>query len=185
MGDAASGGMDLATTWEAVAAAVPDGDALVHGALRRSWREFESRSARLANHLHGRGIAHDSKVACYLYNGPEYLETTFAAFKVRAVPINVNYRYLDDELAYLLDNADAEAVVFHAEFAGVLERCGTGSPPSLRCCASAPTTTIRAPCGPRTTRRRSRRTSPWRRSTGPATTCGSSTPAARPACPRG
>ena len=49
----------------------------------------------------------------YLYNGTEYLETQFAGFKLRGVPINVNYRYLDDELWYLLDNADAQALVFH------------------------------------------------------------------------
>ena len=54
-----------------------------------------------------------SKVAMYLYNAPEYLETTFAAFKLRAVPVNVNYRYLADELHYLLDNADAEVLVYH------------------------------------------------------------------------
>jgi fatty-acyl-CoA synthase len=49
----------------------------------------------------------------YLYNSPEYCETNFAAMKVRGVPININYRYLDDELRYLLDNADVEALVFH------------------------------------------------------------------------
>ena len=49
----------------------------------------------------------------YLYNAPEYAETNFAALKFRGVPINVNYRYLDDELHYLLDNADVEALVFH------------------------------------------------------------------------
>jgi fatty-acyl-CoA synthase len=50
----------------------------------------------------------------YLYNSPEYCETNFAAMKIRGIPVNVNYRYLDDELAYLLENADAEAVVFHS-----------------------------------------------------------------------
>jgi fatty-acyl-CoA synthase len=50
----------------------------------------------------------------YLYNSPEYCETNFAAIKIRGIPINVNYRYLDDELAYLLDNADVEALVFHS-----------------------------------------------------------------------
>ena len=59
------------------------------------------------------GVGPDSKVGMYLYNSPEYCETNFAAMKVRCVPINVNYRYLDDELHYLLDNADVEALVFH------------------------------------------------------------------------
>ena len=54
-----------------------------------------------------------AKVGMYLYNSPEYCETNFAAIKIRGVPINVNYRYLDNELVYLLDNADVEALVFH------------------------------------------------------------------------
>ena len=54
---------------------------------------------------------------CYLYNAIEYLEGMLAAFKLRAVPINVNYRYVEDELRYLLDDADVKAVVFHREFA--------------------------------------------------------------------
>ena len=60
------------------------------------------------------GLGPDSKIGIYLYNGNEYLETQYAGFKLRGVPVNVNYRYLDDELWYLLDNADAEAIVFHA-----------------------------------------------------------------------
>jgi fatty-acyl-CoA synthase len=109
--------MNLATVWEAVAAAVPNATALVHGELERTWHDFELRAASLASHLHAAGVGHDAKVGCYLHNGPEYLETTFAAFKVRAVPFNVNYRYLAEELAYLFDNADAEAIVFDAVFA--------------------------------------------------------------------
>ena len=58
--------------------------------------------------------AEQDKIAQYLYNSPEYLETQAAAFKIRGCPVNVNYRYLEDELAYLLDNADCEAIVFHA-----------------------------------------------------------------------
>ena len=115
---------NLATVWELVAATVPDADALIHATevpLVRSWRAFESRAARLAAHLGARGVGADSKVAIYLYNGPEYLETTFAAFKARAVPVNVNYRYLEHELEYLYDNSDAEAVIFSAEFASRLD----------------------------------------------------------------
>jgi len=123
-------GMSLATVWEAVAAEVPDAPALIHPGTRRTWRDFEDRAARLAGHLDARGIGHDAKVALYLRNRPEYLESTFAAFKVRAVPVNVNYRYLTEELAYLLDNADAEAVVFDAEFADRLDEV-RGSLPKL------------------------------------------------------
>ena len=122
------GGMNLATVWEAVASEVPDAPALIHLDRRVSWSEFEDRAARLAAHLDRNGVGHDSKVALYMHNRPEYLEATFAAFKVRGVPVNVNYRYLTDELRYLLDNADAEAVVFHAEFADRLDEIRSDLP---------------------------------------------------------
>jgi 3-oxocholest-4-en-26-oate---CoA ligase len=114
--------MHFATVWEAIARAVPDETALIHGDVTRSWSAYDNRAARLASAFHAAGIGHNSKVAMFLYNGPEYLETQFAAFKVRATPVNVNYRYLDDELLYLLDNADAEAIVFHSSLADRVER---------------------------------------------------------------
>ena len=67
------------------------------------------------------GLERQAKVAAYLYNAPEYLETYYAAFKAGFVPVNTNYRYVADELIYLFDNADAEAVVFHASFAPTVE----------------------------------------------------------------
>ena len=76
-----------------------------------------SASNRLAHVLAARGVGPGDHVALYLYNGTEYLEGMLAAFKLRAVPINVNYRYVEDELRYLFDDADAKAVVFHREFA--------------------------------------------------------------------
>ena len=75
--------------------------------------EYDERAARFAGALTAAGLGPDSKIGLYLYNSNEYLEAQFGGFKARAVPVNVNYRYLDDELAYLLDNADAEALVFH------------------------------------------------------------------------
>ena len=63
------------------------------------------------------GLGPDSKIGLYLYNGNEYLEAQYGAFKMRGVPVNVNYRYLDDELWYLLDNSDAEALVYHTSLA--------------------------------------------------------------------
>ena len=68
------------------------------------------------------GMSHQSKVAAYLYNGPEYLETYIAAFKGGFAPVNTNYRYGHDEIVYLFSNADAEAVVFHATFLDLVER---------------------------------------------------------------
>ena len=89
--------------------------------------EFEDRSARVAAAIDAAGIGHDDKVGLYLYNGFEYEEAQFAAFKQRAVPCNVNYRYLADELAYLLTNADAKALFFDVTLADrvaeVRDRC--------------------------------------------------------------
>ena len=113
---------NYANLWEAVAAATPDRTALVHGDRRLAWADLDRRANGLARHLLDAGLTHQSKVAAYLYNGPEYLETYFAAFKASLVPFNTNYRYGGDELTYLFDNADAEAVVFHASFAATIEK---------------------------------------------------------------
>jgi fatty-acyl-CoA synthase len=104
-----------ADLWERVAALDPHADALIHGDMVRSWGEFEDRAARLAAGFAAHGVVPADKVAMYLHNGPEYLEAEFAAFKQRAVPCNVNYRYLTDELRYLLDNSDAAVVVADAD----------------------------------------------------------------------
>jgi 3-oxocholest-4-en-26-oate---CoA ligase len=108
--------------WEAIADAVPEQAAVVQGTSRLSWGDYEGRAARLAQALLDAGIGAGAKVGMYLYNSPEYCETNFAAFKIRAVPINVNYRYLDNELRYLLDNADVEALVFHTSLADRVAR---------------------------------------------------------------
>ncbi len=113
---------NLAEIWEAIARVAPDRAAQICGGRRYSWAEFDARAGALAADMHRAGLSHQGKVAAYLQNCPEYLETYFAAFKVAAAPVNVNYRYGAGELTYLLDNADAEAVVFHARFAPVLEQ---------------------------------------------------------------
>ena len=113
---------NLADIWEAVASVAPDRPAMKSGDRELTWAEFERRSDALARDLLERGLSHQGKVAAYLHNGTEYLETYFAAFKAAGVPVNVNYRYGPTELAYLLDNADTEAVVFHARFTPQLEQ---------------------------------------------------------------
>ncbi len=100
--------------WESVADIVGDHVAVVQGSRRILWADYERRAARLAHACLDAGLGPRSKVGMYLYNSPEYCETNFAAMKFRGIPINVNYRYLDDELLYLLDNADVEALVFHS-----------------------------------------------------------------------
>jgi acyl-CoA synthetase (AMP-forming)/AMP-acid ligase II len=117
----------FATLWESLSDTLPDRAAVVCGSRRVTWRQWEDRSARLASAFQAAGLGVQSKIGLYLYNGIEYTETQFAAFKNRQVPINVNYRYLDEELQYLLENSDAEALVFHTSLsdrvARVMPRC--------------------------------------------------------------
>ena len=82
---------------------------------RLTFADVDRRATRLAHHLAARGIGAGDHIALYLYNGTEYLEAMLAAFKLRAVPVNVNYRYGADELRYLLTDADARAIVYHGE----------------------------------------------------------------------
>lgn len=109
--------MNLGDAWEAVADQLGDEVAVRHAEQVESFRQFEQRAARLAGALGAHGLGHDTKVALYLFNANEYLTGCFAAFKLRAVPVNVNYRYLADELHYLLENADAEAIIYHGALA--------------------------------------------------------------------
>ncbi len=113
---------NYADVWESVARAVPYRAAQVHGQRLIDWASFDARADGLARHLLDAGLGAQAKVAAYLYNAPEYLETYFAAFKAGLAPVNTNYRYVADELIYLFDNADAEAVVFHASFAATVEQ---------------------------------------------------------------
>jgi acyl-CoA synthetase (AMP-forming)/AMP-acid ligase II len=106
-----------ATLWENVAAAVPDRPVVFHDDAVVSYRELDDCAGRLAATLAGAGVGRDSKVACYLYNCPEYLEAVYATMKVDAVPVNVNYRYHGVELAELLNDADAEVLVFPGSLA--------------------------------------------------------------------
>jgi fatty-acyl-CoA synthase len=91
--------------------------ALIHDGAVTSWGDFSRRSNNLAAALRERGAQPDDKVGFYLRNRPEYTETLAACFKARLVHVNVNYRYLDDELWYIFDNSDAKVVVFDGEFA--------------------------------------------------------------------
>ncbi|MFK7919754.1 MAG: AMP-binding protein [Ilumatobacter sp.] len=114
--------MHFATVWESIADAIPDHIAITHADSRRTWSEFDDRSARVAQAFNEAGLGSDSKIALYMYNGNEYMEAHYAVFKMRGVAINVNYRYLDEELWYLLDNSDAEAIVFHSSLADRVSR---------------------------------------------------------------
>ena len=112
----------FADVWEHAAAAYPDAPAAVHGGRTTSWADFDRRAGALAAAFLDHGLRPGAKVAQYLPNRPEYLESFFAATKASLVPVNTNFRYLDDELVYLWDNADVEAVVFDGQYRDVAER---------------------------------------------------------------
>jgi len=113
---------NYADVWETVADTLPDAPALTHDGRTTTWADLDRRADKLARWLLGTGVGHQDKLALYLHNCPEYLETTFACFKLGLVPINTNYRYADDELNYLWENADTVAVVFHGTFVERIER---------------------------------------------------------------
>ena len=112
---------NLADLWEAVEPLVADRTALIVDDRVSTFAELEERSNRLADHLTSLGLGPGDHVGCYLYNGPEYLETMLAAFKVRAVPVNINYRYGAQELGYLCRDADLQVLVHEVEFADQVE----------------------------------------------------------------
>jgi acyl-CoA synthetase (AMP-forming)/AMP-acid ligase II len=111
---------NMADVWEMAADAVPEREALVVGDQRRTYADLEDRANCLANHLAGRGVGPGDHVALYLENCAEYLEAMLAAWKLRAVPINVNHRYVADELRYLLDNSDAVGVITQPSLAATV-----------------------------------------------------------------
>lgn len=115
-------GWNFADVWETIADQIPDANCQVQGDRKLSWAEVDKRADGIAKTLLERGAVEQDKVAQYLYNCPEYIESVFASFKAGLVPINTNYRYQEDELIYLWDNADCVAVVFHGVFTETIER---------------------------------------------------------------
>ena len=125
---------NLAQVHEAIAEAIPDRECIVFRDRRLTWKDVTERTRRLANTLGAAGLgarpngrdglegheSHEDHLAIYLYNGNEYLEAMVGAFKARLGPVNVNYRYVAEELRYLLDNSQAKAIVYHSQFAPTL-----------------------------------------------------------------
>jgi fatty-acyl-CoA synthase len=114
-------GWNFAEVWETVAESLPDATAQVQGDRRFTWGELDRRADGVARWLLDLGVVHQDKVAQYLWNCPEYMESMFAIFKAGLAPVNTNYRYAEEELLYLWDNADAVAVVFHGTFSERIE----------------------------------------------------------------
>jgi acyl-CoA synthetase (AMP-forming)/AMP-acid ligase II len=125
---------NLSQVVRAVASAVPEREAVVQGDRRRSYHELAERADRLAEVLSAAGLgchrerqdlrpweSGQDHLALYLHNGPEYLEGMLGAYRARVAPFNVNYRYVAEELRYLLTDSAARAIVYHSSFAPVLE----------------------------------------------------------------
>jgi 3-oxocholest-4-en-26-oate---CoA ligase len=133
-----SSGWNYADVWEAVAASRPESPALMHGDLVVSWRSFDERANSVARRLLDAGLPRDAKVAQFLRNQPEFLESLFAIFKAALVPVNTNFRYKDEELVRLWEDSQTSAVVFGEEFVDTVERV-RGRLPKVRAwiCAGA------------------------------------------------
>ncbi|MFI5053643.1 MAG: AMP-binding protein [Acidimicrobiia bacterium] len=113
-------GWNFASLWDSIAQRVPERSALVSGGRRTSWGAFSERAARLAWHLQTElQLEPGDKVAIYLTNRPEYLETFFAALKLGCVPVNVDFRYTTNEVHHVLDESDAKVVVHGPGFTRV------------------------------------------------------------------
>jgi len=124
---------NLGQVFEAVAGTIPEREAIVWGERRLTYAQVRDRSRRLASYLHAKGLGarsgrqglagHESAqdhLGLYLYNGNEYVEGMIASYLARVAPFNVNYRYVEEELRYLLTDSQARAIVYHATFAPVL-----------------------------------------------------------------
>ena len=122
---------NLADLFECVVDQVADREALTSGATRLTYRALDERANRLAHGLAGRGVAAGDHVACFLHTSAEYVETMLACYKLRAVPFNVNDRYVTDELAYVCADADAVALVYSPDLAAHVEGLA-GRVPTLR-----------------------------------------------------
>jgi 3-oxocholest-4-en-26-oate---CoA ligase len=149
--------LNLPEIHEAIAAAVPDRDCIVHRGRTWSWAQVTDDTRRFAAHLSAAGIGRHGRladcepwqsphdhVALYLHNGAEYLEAMLGTMKAAAAAVNVNYRYVADELAYLLNDSGAAAVVYHEAFTPTL-RAVLPTVPSLRTLVRVPDGSGHAP----------------------------------------
>ena len=108
---------NLADIFELAVDQFAEREYLVTESTRRTYREIDERANRLAHFLAAKGIGRNDHVGIYAHNCIEWVETLWAVFKLRAIWVNINYRYVEDELAYIVDNADLKALVFQRRFA--------------------------------------------------------------------
>ena len=106
--------LNFASLWENIADLIPKETAIICGDQKKTWTEYDVVSAKLATGLSQAGLETYSKAGLYLHNSNEYLEAQYSIFKIGGIPINVNYRYKSEELLYLLENSDCEALFYQA-----------------------------------------------------------------------
>ena len=107
---------NLADLFEHTADVIPEKTALICGSVTRTFGDLDERANRLGHHLTASGVEPGQHVGIYAANSVEWMEALIAILKIRAVPININYRYVEDELRYLFDNSDLVALVYREEF---------------------------------------------------------------------
>jgi acyl-CoA synthetase (AMP-forming)/AMP-acid ligase II len=120
---------NLADLYEAIADAVPDNIALASGDVHHTYAELDKRANRLAHYLQSRGIGPGDHVGLHLFNGHEFVEAILALFKIRAVGININYRFVGPEVRYMIDNADLKGVITQRRFLPVINEATQGLEP--------------------------------------------------------
>ncbi len=122
---------NLADLFESVADRVGTRTSMVYGSRRLSYTELDQRANRLAHYLESVGIGPGDRIGLQLANGTEYIEGMLACFKIRALPINVNYRYKVGELEYIFRDAALSGLIFHSRFAGAVTGA-LGAIPEIR-----------------------------------------------------
>jgi 3-oxocholest-4-en-26-oate---CoA ligase len=123
---------NLADLWDTVADAQPDAPAIAWGDSTISWGEFRRRAEAIGAHLRSATSGPGARVALYLRNRPEYLETLYACLGARLVPVNTNYRYTGEELVHVWTDADAEVVVLDSDFVPIADAVRPGLPATVR-----------------------------------------------------
>ena len=120
---------NLADLYEAIADVVPDNIALASGDVRRTYAELDKRANRLAHYFQSCGIGPGDHIGLHLFNGHEFVEAILALFKIRAVGINMNYRFVGPEVRYMIENADLEGIVTQRRFLPIINEAMEGLDP--------------------------------------------------------
>ena len=120
--------LDFASVWEMISDIIPDNQALICEDEVILWKDYDIQSSKIATALSNAGLSANSKAGLYLNNSNEYLIGQNAIFKIGGVPINVNYRYVAEELIYLLDYSDSEAVFYHACYSSRIKEIADSLP---------------------------------------------------------